>query len=249
MNKSKNNKECWSRTNSNVAVDTWVPRDFALYINPKKVAGILLLPPLTLCLVLSLHGAMSSGKSNGASRKRPPPHQPSPATNPSKLQAVATPPSQQSPKPALEDEFMDEDVYLEENLIQEDEEELILRDIEDRQAVASRLSKWARPPLSDGYMSQSKNIGQRLCPPFTEFLRLFGGPCEIWCFWPFFSLVRFQFSSNWRLITWLGRPIGNYCPVVEGLLRSSEFLGSQRKVGAMALIYSNYLFLGCPYLS
>lgn len=123
---------------------------------------------------------MSSVKSNGANRKRPSPHQPSPATNPSKLQAIATPPPQQSPKPAPEDEFMDEDVYIEENLIQEDEEALILRDIEERQALTSRLSKWARPPLSHEYTSQSKNVGQWLCSLFTAFLGLYGGTREIW---------------------------------------------------------------------
>lgn len=94
---------------------------------------------------------MSTAKSNGTTRKRPPPHHPSP---PAKIQATATP-----SKPSLDDEFLDEDVYLDELLIQEDEDLLIQRDIDERQALASRLAKWARPPLSDDYVSQTKNIG------------------------------------------------------------------------------------------
>lgn len=39
-------------------------------------------------------------------------------------------------------------------------ESLILRDFEERQALASRLSKWARPPFSDAYISQSRSIGK-----------------------------------------------------------------------------------------
>lgn len=134
---------------------------------------------------------------------------------------------------------MDEDVYLEENLIQEDEEALILRDIEERQALTSRISKWARPPLSHEYTSQSKNVGQWLCSLFTAFLGLYGGTREIWWFWHLLSLYWFQFFSNWRLITWLGRLISNCCPTVLVLLRSSGSLGSQRKVTTKAFIYSN----------
>lgn len=89
---------------------------------------------------------------NGGSRKRPPPtpqQQPSPA-NPPKHHAASQ-----------EEEFLDEDVFLDETLI-EDEDSLILRDLEERQALASRLSKWARPPLSDAYVSSSRNVGQLL---------------------------------------------------------------------------------------
>lgn len=57
-----------------------------------------------------------------------------------------------------EEEFMDEDVFLDETLITEDEESIILRDIEQRQALASRLAKWTRPPLSSDYISQSCSI-------------------------------------------------------------------------------------------
>lgn len=85
--------------------------------------------------------------SNGSGRKgRPPPQHPSPAP-PAKHQALSQ-----------EEDFVDEDVFLDENLL--DEDALILRDIEERQALASRLSKWVRPPLSQDYLSQSKGIGE-----------------------------------------------------------------------------------------
>ncbi|XP_059432438.1 DNA polymerase delta catalytic subunit [Corylus avellana] len=81
---------------------------------------------------------------NGNPRKRPaPPQKTSPAQAP-KHQAASQ-----------EDEFVDEDVFLDETLILEEE---ILRDIEDRQALACRLAKWVRPPLSDDYVSQSRSI-------------------------------------------------------------------------------------------
>ncbi|XP_023518307.1 DNA polymerase delta catalytic subunit [Cucurbita pepo subsp. pepo] len=81
----------------------------------------------------------------GSGRKiRPPPQNPSPAP-PAKHQALSQ-----------EEDFVDEDVFLDENLL--DEDALILRDIEERQALASRLSKWTRPPLSQEYVSQSKSI-------------------------------------------------------------------------------------------
>ncbi|OMP04435.1 DNA-directed DNA polymerase, family B, pol2 [Corchorus olitorius] len=91
----------------------------------------------------------------GNPRKRPPPpsqNQPSPAT---KHQATGEAP----PPTPMEEDFVDEDVFLEETLMgEEDVESLILRDIEQRQALTSRLSKWARPPLSDAYTSQSCSI-------------------------------------------------------------------------------------------
>lgn len=93
----------------------------------------------------------------GNSRKRPPPpssHQPSPA-----LKHQATTPT--PPPPSTEEDFVDEDVFFDETLMgEEDVESLILRDFEERQALASRLSKWARPPLSDAYISQSRSIGK-----------------------------------------------------------------------------------------
>ncbi|XP_058756521.1 DNA polymerase delta catalytic subunit-like [Vicia villosa] len=81
--------------------------------------------------------------------------------NKSNARKRPAPPSQQPPtKQALapEDEFVDEDVFLDETLISEDEESAILRDMEQRQALAARLSKWTRPPLSQDYVSQSCSI-------------------------------------------------------------------------------------------
>ncbi|GAV61568.1 DNA_pol_B domain-containing protein/DNA_pol_B_exo1 domain-containing protein/zf-C4pol domain-containing protein [Cephalotus follicularis] len=77
-----------------------------------------------------------------------------------RAQATAPlPPSKhQASTPAVEEEFVDEDFFLDETLIQEDEESLILRDFEERQALASCLSKWARPPLSPSYVSLSQSV-------------------------------------------------------------------------------------------
>ncbi|EXB40942.1 DNA polymerase delta catalytic subunit [Morus notabilis] len=83
---------------------------------------------------------------NGGRKRPPPPPQPSPA-NPPKHQAASQ-----------EDEFVDEDVFLDETLLPEDEDSLILRDLDKRHALASRLSRWARPPLSDDYASASRNV-------------------------------------------------------------------------------------------
>jgi DNA polymerase delta subunit 1 len=95
---------------------------------------------------------------NGNPRKRPaPPQKTSPAQAP-KHQAASQ-----------EDEFVDEDVFLDETLILEEE---ILRDIEDRQALACRLAKWVRPPLSDGYVSQSRSIREWLSAYFTRWILL-----------------------------------------------------------------------------
>lgn len=109
---------------------------------------------------------------SASARKRPPTSQhPSPAAHPPKHQATAPPPPPRAPRPPLDEEFLDEDVYLDETLIpcdgdgDDDEESLILRDIEERQGLASRLARWARPPLSGAYVSQSKNIGERVFAP------------------------------------------------------------------------------------
>ncbi|XP_048442279.1 DNA polymerase delta catalytic subunit isoform X2 [Pyrus x bretschneideri] len=82
----------------------------------------------------------------GISRKRPAP--PQPAANPAKQQATS---------PEEEEEFVDEDVFLDETLF-ETEDDLVLRDIEQRQSIASRLTKWARPPLSHAYTSASRSV-------------------------------------------------------------------------------------------
>lgn len=100
---------------------------------------------------------------NVRSRKRPPPpQQPSPANQPQPRQRAAT---------QEEDEFLDEDVFLDETLL-ETEDDLILRDIEQRQSLASRIAKWARPPLSDAYKSAAKNIRQSF-PPIPNCFNLF----------------------------------------------------------------------------
>lgn len=84
---------------------------------------------------------------NGGGRKRP---------------ATETPPSAPTPKhlAAMEEEEFDEDVFLEETLIDEDysEESLILRDMEEREAVASRTSKWSRPAVGEAYRGQNRSI-------------------------------------------------------------------------------------------
>ncbi|KAJ4831435.1 DNA polymerase delta catalytic subunit [Turnera subulata] len=84
---------------------------------------------------------------NGNARKRPPPPQAQSAP-PAKQQAT-------TPTAAGDEEFVDEDVFLEETLIAEDEQNLLLQD---HQLFASRLAKWTRPPLSQSYVSQSQSI-------------------------------------------------------------------------------------------
>ncbi|KAJ6305585.1 hypothetical protein OIU78_021014 [Salix suchowensis] len=82
---------------------------------------------------------------NGTTRKRPPSTPQPPRSSPAvKHQAISP----------TDEEFLDEDVFLDETLIAEDEENLN----KERQVLTSRLSKWARPKLSDGYVSQSQSI-------------------------------------------------------------------------------------------
>ncbi|XP_073013443.1 DNA polymerase delta catalytic subunit [Typha latifolia] len=93
----------------------------------------------------------STGKRRGA---------PPPATAKSSTKRFQ--PSAQNPPPppqigGPEEEMMDEDVFLEETLIKYEEDEealLLLRD----EALASRLSKWKRPALSQSYLSSSQSI-------------------------------------------------------------------------------------------
>lgn len=115
-------------------------------------------------------------RSNGSARKRPPP---TPKESWPNKQQATTPTT-----PVIDDEFLDEDVFLDETLLPEDEESLILRDIEQRQDFASRLAKWARPPLSSGYVSQCQSISESLpchyffsldCWGFKELLNILGG--------------------------------------------------------------------------
>ncbi|GFY87499.1 hypothetical protein Acr_05g0011380 [Actinidia rufa] len=79
-------------------------------------------------------------------------------------QQEATPPKNHQPPPQqkhhatiAEEEDLDEDVFLDETLY--DEESQVLRDMEEREALASRLSKWKRPAMSQPYLSQSQSVG------------------------------------------------------------------------------------------
>ncbi|XP_011099704.1 DNA polymerase delta catalytic subunit [Sesamum indicum] len=75
--------------------------------------------------------------------------------NPRKRQqppTPATPSPQLKHQAAMEEEELDEDVFLEETLLQYEEED------SQRRALADRLAKWKRPALSPSLLSQSQNI-------------------------------------------------------------------------------------------
>ncbi|KAL0378216.1 UNVERIFIED_CONTAM: DNA polymerase delta catalytic subunit [Sesamum radiatum] len=75
--------------------------------------------------------------------------------NPRKRQqppTLATPSPQLKHQAAMEEEELDEDVFLEETLLQYEEED------SQRRALADRLAKWKRPALSPSLLSQSQNI-------------------------------------------------------------------------------------------
>ncbi|CAM8920329.1 unnamed protein product [Rhodiola kirilowii] len=84
-----------------------------------------------------------SGNANG--RKRPP----------------QTPLAQQQPpakhQATVEDEDLDEEVVTVQDCDFE-EESLILRDMEEQEALSSRLGIWARPALSQAYLSHSQSV-------------------------------------------------------------------------------------------
>ncbi|KAL2498566.1 DNA polymerase delta catalytic subunit [Abeliophyllum distichum] len=79
---------------------------------------------------------------NGKTRKRPAPPTPAPAT----------PSPQQKQRTTMEEEDFDEDVFLEETLLQYEEED------SQRRALSERLEKWKRPALSSSYLTHSQNI-------------------------------------------------------------------------------------------
>ncbi|XP_022843292.1 DNA polymerase delta catalytic subunit [Olea europaea var. sylvestris] len=79
---------------------------------------------------------------NGNTRKRPVPPTP----------ALATPSPQQKQRTSTEEEEFDEDVFLEETLLQYEEED------SQRRTISERLAKWKRPALSSSYLNQSQNI-------------------------------------------------------------------------------------------
>ncbi|CAA0833903.1 DNA polymerase delta catalytic subunit [Striga hermonthica] len=78
----------------------------------------------------------------GSTRKRA-----APSPNP-----AATPSPQLKHHATMEEEDLDEDIFLEETLLQYEEEDA------QRHAFADRLIKWKRPALSPSYLSQSQNI-------------------------------------------------------------------------------------------
>ncbi|KAF5934688.1 hypothetical protein HYC85_025817 [Camellia sinensis] len=73
------------------------------------------------------------------------------------------PPQQQPQKhrAAMEEEDVDEDVFLDETLYEEESQ--VLRDMEEQQALSSRLFKWKRPALSQPHQSQSQSIAVLIC--------------------------------------------------------------------------------------
>ncbi|XP_019162710.1 PREDICTED: DNA polymerase delta catalytic subunit [Ipomoea nil] len=81
--------------------------------------------------------------------------------NPRKRQQSAPAPSPQLQKKqqaAVEEEDVDEDIFLEETLLQYDEDSQVLRELEEQSALAERLRKWKRPQLSQAYLSQSQSV-------------------------------------------------------------------------------------------
>ncbi|KAG9457177.1 hypothetical protein H6P81_001685 [Aristolochia fimbriata] len=122
-------------------------------------------------------------------------------------------PSSPPPPPPVEEEEMDEDVFLEETLLRDQaEDDMLQRDQEAFVALAARLDKWARPTLSQAYLSDSKNIifqqleidyvigesHNELLPNFsgpTAILRIFGVSreghsicCHVHGFEPYFFI-------------------------------------------------------------
>ncbi|XP_078434058.1 DNA polymerase delta subunit 1 [Wolffia australiana] len=82
--------------------------------------------------------------------------------DPKRFQSGAAPSGNVSPQlpqqgsAAMEDEMMDEDVFLEETLVkyEEEEEAHLLR----HELLSSRLAKWKRPHLSPSYISLSRSV-------------------------------------------------------------------------------------------
>lgn len=99
-----------------------------------------------------------------------------------KRRAPAAPSPMNPPKkahPQEEEEEMDEDVYLDETLLQvQDEEEMLLRDSQVFESLAACLSRWKRPPLSQAYLSHSQAVGE---------FRI-----SVWIGGLFFSLIEFD---------------------------------------------------------
>ncbi|XP_055807609.1 DNA polymerase delta catalytic subunit isoform X2 [Solanum dulcamara] len=69
-----------------------------------------------------------------------------------------SPQQQQKHHAAMEEEDLDEDVFLEETLLQYEEDSQVLRELEESNAINERLQKWKRPPLSQAYIAQTQSI-------------------------------------------------------------------------------------------
>ncbi|MQL82061.1 hypothetical protein Taro_014541, partial [Colocasia esculenta] len=131
---------------------TFPPNSLSPVLSPFPSPPSLLLP--------SRAAPAMSGR--GSSKRRAP--VPSPATQPSKRfqpspggNGHESPQVTQQRGAGVEDEMMDEDVFLEETLLkyEEDEEALLLLQHE---ALSARLAKWGRPPISQGYLSSSRSV-------------------------------------------------------------------------------------------
>lgn len=58
----------------------------------------------------------------------------------------------------MEEEDLDEDVFLEETLLQYEEDSQVLRELEESNSIKERLQKWKRPSLSQAYIAQTQSI-------------------------------------------------------------------------------------------
>lgn len=109
---------------------------------------------------------------------------PAPSSNPSKRlqhKGTAETPAfaqQQHAGAAIEEDMMDEDVFLEETALklEEDEEALLLMQNE---ALSARLSRWKRPSLSSSYLSSNENISMWILFTLFHFLVVFSESSDI----------------------------------------------------------------------
>lgn len=81
----------------------------------------------------------------------------------------------------MEEEDLDEDVFLEETLLQYEEDSQVLRELEESNAINERLQKWKRPPLSQAYIAQTQSICKKIVIEKHFFL--------IFDFMPFFLFL------------------------------------------------------------
>lgn len=62
----------------------------------------------------------------------------------------------------MEEEDLDEDVFLEETLLQYEEDSQVLRELEESNSIKERLQKWKRPSLSQAYIAQTQSICKKI---------------------------------------------------------------------------------------